>query len=258
MESKHTHEYKSGRKTLAFAKRNTKEMVRDPLTVLFGIGFPVIVLLLLTLIQSNIPVPMFELESLTPGMIIFGYSFVSLFAGMLISKDRGTSLMLRLFTSPMKSSNFILGYVLPLLPLAVAQGVCTFIVAYILGLNATVANALLTLAVSLPCALFFISLGLLCGTLLNEKQVGGICGALITNVSAWLSGAWIPLDTIGGTFKAVAYALPFANAVSAGKAALAGDYSSVFPYLWWVLGYAAVMTVISVVVFTTRIKSDNK
>lgn len=113
-------------KMLSFARRNRKEMLHDPLTFGFGIGFPLILLLLLSLIQANVPVPMFQIDALTPGVAAFGLSFVSLFSGMTIAKDRANALMLRLLTSPMKASDFILGYTLPLLPLALAQmGVVT-------------------------------------------------------------------------------------------------------------------------------------
>jgi len=87
-------------KLLAFASRNSKEILRDKLNLAFGIGFPVVLLLLLTAIQSNIPVPLFVIDHLAPGIAVFGLSFVSLFSGMLIAKDRTSSFMLRLFTSP--------------------------------------------------------------------------------------------------------------------------------------------------------------
>ena len=51
----------------AFSGRNTKEMLRDPLNLAFGLGFPVVLLLLLTAIQRNIPVDLFQLEQLVPG-----------------------------------------------------------------------------------------------------------------------------------------------------------------------------------------------
>lgn len=174
-------------KTLAFAIRNAKEMLRDKLNLVFGIGFPVIVLLLLSLIQSNIPVDLFEIEQLAPGIAVFGLSFISLFSGMLIAKDRTGAFMLRLFTSPMTAPYFILGYTAPLVPLAAAQMAVCYAVALLLGLTCNV-RILLAMAVSIPAVLLFIGIGLLCGSVFNDKQVGGVCGALLTNLSAWLSG----------------------------------------------------------------------
>lgn len=240
----------------AFAGRNTKEILRDPLNLAFGLGFPVVLLLLLTAIQSNIPVELFQLDRLTPGIAIFGLSFISLFSATLISKDRTTSFLMRLFASPMRSGDYILGYTLPLLPMAFVQALLCYLVAGILGMQLTY-NVLLALVVSLPAAALFIGIGLLCGSALNDKQVGGICGALLTNVSAWLSGTWFDLDLVGGVFKKIAYALPFAHAVDAGRAAVSGEYAAIMPHLWWVIGYALVALVAAALVFRAKMRRDN-
>lgn len=240
----------------AFSGRNTKEMLRDPLNLAFGLGFPVALLLLLTAIQSNIPVSLFELDQLTPGIAVFGLSFISLFSATLISKDRTTSFLMRLFASPMRASDFILGYTLPILPMAVMQTLFCYALALALGLKFTL-NLLLAVLVSLPAALLFIGIGLLCGSVFNDKQVGGICGALLTNLSAWLSGTWFDLNLVGGAFKSIAYALPFAHAVDAGRAAVTGDYAAIMPHLWWVLGYALAILAVAIFAFKGKMQKDN-
>lgn len=240
----------------AFALRNFKEIIRDKLNIVFGLGFPLIILLLLTLIQSNIPVSLFDIEKLTPGVAVFGLSFVSLFSGMLIARDRVSSFMLRLFTSPLTAGEFILGYTIPLFPLAVAQIAVSFIAAMLLGLKVS-GDILLTMVVLLPAAVLFIAIGLLCGSIFTDRQVGGICGALLTNLSAWLSGTWFDVNLVGGAFKSIANALPFIHAVNAGRAALSGDFAAIFPDLWWVIGYAAVLMVLAVMVFMRKMNSDS-
>lgn len=241
-------------KTLAFAIRNAKEMLRDKLNLVFGIGFPVIVLLLLSLIQSNIPVDLFEIEQLAPGIAVFGLSFISLFSGMLIAKDRTGAFMLRLFTSPMTAPHFILGYTAPLVPLAAAQMAVCYAAALLLGLTCNV-RILLAMAVSIPAVLLFIGIGLLCGSVFNDKQVGGVCGALLTNLSAWLSGTWFDLKLVGGAFETIANLLPFAHAVNAGRYALTGNYSSILPELVWVAGYAMLVFTAAVLVFMRKMHS---
>lgn len=243
-------------KTKAFALRNFKELIRDRLNLAFGIGFPVVLLLLLSMIQSNIPVSLFAIERLVPGVAVFGLSFISLFSGILIAKDRASSFMLRLFTSPMTAANFIFGYILPLLPIAIIQIAVCYAVALLLGLSFTV-NILVSILVTIPVAVVFIALGLLCGSIFTDKQVGGICGALLTNLSAWLSGTWFDVELVGGAFKSIANALPFLHAVNAGRAALAGDYAGIFPDLWWVIGYAAAVLIVAIVVFTHKMNSDS-
>lgn len=243
-------------RTRAFALRNFKEMVRDKLNLAFGLGFPVVLLLLLSMIQANIPVSLFQIDKLSPGIAVFGLSFISLFSGFLISKDRSSSFMMRLFTSPLSSAGFIFGYTLPLLPLAIIQIAVCFVVALFLGLSLSV-NILLAVAVLIPAALVFIALGLICGSLFNDKQVGGVCGALLTNLSAWLSGTWFDVKLVGGAFEKIANALPFIHAVNAGRAALTGNYAGIFPDLWWVIGYAVVLDALAIVVFTSKMNSDS-
>ncbi len=246
-------------RTAAFASRNTKEILRDPLTLFFGVGFPLVLMVLLSAINAGIPqhaaMTMFHIEKLAPGISVFGLSFLALFSSMLIAKDRSTSFMLRLFTSPMKPSDFILGYVLPILPMALAQSAICYLFALFYGLPFGV-SLLAAVAVNLPIAIFFIALGLLCGSVLNEKAVGGICGALVTNVSAWFSNIWFDTAMVGGVFQKVADVLPFSHAVNAARAAAAGDYAAIFPDLWWVIAYAAAMLAAAVAVFSVRLKRN--
>ncbi len=238
---------------LTFAGRNTKELLRDPLTLAFSLGFPLVLLLLLTAIQANVPVALFEIQHLTPGVTVFGLAFLSLFSATVISRDRSSSLLQRLYTTPLTPTAFILGYTLPILPIAAAQSAVCYVAALFLGLEFSV-NILLAILFILPISILYIAIGLLCGSVLNDKQVGGICGALLTNLSAWLSGVWFDLELVGGTFERIAYLLPFVHAVDMQRAVLAGDFAGIFPHIWWVLGYAVVLLVAAVLLFLRQMK----
>lgn len=238
---------------LTFSGRTAKEILRDPLNLVFGLGFPIILILLLSAIQANIPVELFEIGHLTPGITVFGLSFMTLFSATLIAKDRESALLQRLYTTPLTASDFIFGYVLPILPIAVGQSVICYIVAVLLGLPVTVTIVYAVLFI-IPVSLLFIALGLLCGSVFNTKQVGGICGALLTNLTAWLSGVWFDLDLVGGVFKKVADALPFVHAVELERAVLSGNYANIFPHLYWIAGYAAVVTVAAVMLFLRQMR----
>ena len=232
-------------KLRAFATRTFKEIIRDPLTLFFGLGFPGVLILLLTAIQANIPVSLFELNRLIPGMTIFGLSFMTLFSASLIAKDRESSFLLRLYASPMRAVDFILGYTLPLLPIALVQSLFCFLIGYLLGMTPCI-TFLYALLLILPIALFFIGLGLLFGIMLTQKQVGGICGALLTNLVAYLSGIWFDLELVGGVFQKLAHLLPFYHAVQIEQLAVAGEFSQILPHLPWVLGYAVFVVFVSV------------
>lgn len=239
----------------AFSGRTMKEILRDPLNLGFGIGFPVILLLLLSAIQANIPVSLFEIQRLAPGIAVFGLAFLTLFSATLVARDRETAFLSRLYTTPMTALDFILGYLLPILPIALAQSAICYGFAAILGLHLSI-NVLYALVLMLPVALFFISVGLLCGSVMNVKQVGGICGALLTNLTAWLSGVWFDVSLMGKVFKKIADALPFIHAVELERAALAGDISAAVHELPIVLGYAVILSAVGIAVFTKKMKEN--
>ena len=235
----------------AFAKRNVKELLRDPLTLFFGLGFPLVLLVLMNVIQRNIPVHIFELETLAPGIALFGLTFLALFSGLLLARDRTSAFLARLAASPMTAADFLLGYLLPLLPMAVGQSIICLAAAVALGLPVSW-NLLAVVASLIPSAMLFIALGLLCGTLFNDKQVGGMCGAILTNVTAWLAGIWFDLSLVGGAFQKIAYALPFVHGADGAKAALAGDWAALPGHLLWVTAWAA--AVFAAAVFLLRKK----
>lgn len=240
-------------KMLTFSSRTAKEILRDPVNLGFGLGFPVVLILLLSAIQANVPVSLFKIEKLAPGMTIFGLSFMTLFSATLIAKDRESALLQRLYTTPLTAADFIFGYTLPILPIALAQAVVCFITALILGMEITI-NVLWAVLAIIPAAVFFIALGLLCGSVFNVKQVGGMCGALLTNLTAWLSGIWFDLDLVGGAFKKVAELLPFCHAVRVEQAVCEGNFGDIRPDLAWVIAYAAVAVIFSVVLFLRQMK----
>lgn len=238
---------------LTLANRNTKEIIRDPLNLGFGLGFPLVLLFLLSAIQANVPVNVFAIAQITPGITVFGLSFMTLFSATIIAKDRGSALLQRLYTAPLTAWDFIVGYCLPILPLSIAQSAVCYLAALALGLEATV-NILWAILFILPVAVLYVALGLLFGSILSDKQVGGVCGALLTNLSAWLSGTWFDLEMVGGAFEKIAYLLPFVHAVELERAVLAGDFAGIFPHLWWVLGYAAAAMVGAVGLFLRQMK----
>ena len=240
-------------KMLTFAKRCAKEILRDPLTLGFGLGFPLVLLFLLSAMQANIPVSLFEINALTPGITVFGLSFMTLFSATLVAKDRESAFLQRLYTTPLTGVDFILGYMLPILPIALGQTVICYLAAIPLGLTVSV-NILYAVLSMIPMAVFNIALGLLCGSLLGVKQVGGICGALLTNLSAWLSGVWFDLKLVGGAFEKIANVLPFVHAVEMEKALCVGNFSAAAQHILPILVYSIFITAGAVCAFLWQMK----
>ena len=240
---------------LTFSGRCAKEILRDPINLAFGLGFPLILLLLLSAMQANIPVPLFEIDTLTPGITVFGLSFMTLFSATLIAKDRESALLQRLYTTPLTGCGFILGYMLPLLPLALGQSLVCYLFAIPLGLSIRI-HILYAVIGLLPMAVFNIALGLLCGSVFGVKQVGGICGALLTNLSAWLSGVWFDLELAGGAFESLAHALPFFHAVQLEKSLFSGDFAAAARHLLPVTLYSLLVTAAAVACFLRQMKKQ--
>ena len=242
-------------KMLTFAKRCAKEILRDPINLGFGLGFPLVLLLLLSSLQANLPVSLFAIDTLAPGITVFGLSFLTLFSATLVAKDRESAFLQRLYTTPLTGPDFILGYMLPLLPIALGQVTICYLFSILLGLTVSV-NIVYAIIGSLPMAIFNIALGLLCGSVLGVKQVGGICGALLTNLSAWLSGVWFDLTLMGGFFEKVANTLPFVHGAEMEKALFRGDFSAAAEHFLPVVLYSLLATGAAVLCFLRQMKKQ--
>ena len=242
-------------KMLTFSKRCAKEILRDPINLSFGLGFPIVLLVLMSAIQANIPVDLFVIESLAPGIAVFGLSFITLFSATLIARDRESSFLQRLYTTPLRSIDFILGYMLPLVPISVAQSVICYALAIVFGLDIDI-NIVLAILAIIPISVFYISLGLLFGSILNVKQVGGVCGGLLTNLSGWLAGIWFDISLVGGIFEKIANILPFLHAVEVERALINGHLGDAGVHLLVVMLYALGATIGAVILFLRQMKKQ--
>jgi len=242
-----------------FAKRNIKEILRDPVNFFFSLGFPLALLILLSIINNSIPAEakntMFKIKNLAPGLAMFGSVFMALFAGMLLSKDRTSSFLMRLFTSPMTAPDFILGYTLPMMVMMIAQATITFLVAGTFELDINI-NILFAVIITALTSLLFVGTGLFFGSVLNEKAVGGVCCALLTNVTGWLSGVFIPVDLIGGPLKMITNILPFYHSVQTIREVLNGNFHNIPPHLAVVTGYTVVIFALAIIVFNRKMNGE--
>lgn len=236
-------------RSLLLARRSFKEILRDPLSLVFSLGFPVLLLVAFRVINYYANGNWMTLSELVPGVAVFSLSFIMLYMTLLVSKDRATSFLSRLYTAPLRATDFIIGYALPGVVLGMLQSLITYLAGMVVSLvpngalaakgvetvsktvdhttmpPVTVEGAVLlpfggifaaTLA-ALPTILLFVSLGILFGTLLNEKSAPGISSAVIT-ASGLLGGAWMPLSSMGG-FADFCRFLPFYPATTLARTA---------------------------------------
>ena len=238
-----------------FAKRNFKELIRDPLSLVFEIALPLFLLFIFQ--QFDIPAENYRLENFTPSIILFGFSFITLFTATLVAKDRTSSFLIRLGTSPMKSSDYILGYILSLLPIVLIQNILFFLTAIIMGLEFTV-SIIPTILVSMIISIFFISLGILIGSLVSEKGTGGL-GSIIVQLVCFTSGMYFPKEVMGGVFEAICKALPFEVCLNIIQGTLHNDFSNLtLIHIIVFLIYFIAVLLLSIIVFKKRMISDNK
>ncbi|MFC0875100.1 ABC transporter permease [Saccharicrinis sp. FJH2] len=239
-------------KFYSLARRNIKEIYRDPVSILLGLVMPIALLILFSSIYKSAQAEMFAPQRLTPGITIFSFAFLIMFSAILLAKDRQSAFLMRLFAAPLKPSDFIMSYMLPFVPLAILQIVVCFIVGVFLG--ATFSNIFVSFLIILLIATICISLGTMIGALFTVNQVSGVGALLITAISLF-SGAWTPLKQIGGTFEAIGYSLPFAHGVDASIALLKGsDFAEISHNFYIVLIYAVSTFLLAILSFTWKMK----
>lgn len=240
---------------LNFAKRNSKELIRDPLSLVFEIVLPIFLLFIFQ--QFNIPEENYKLENFTPGIIIFGFSFITLFTSTLIAKDRTSSFLIRLSASPMKSSDYILGYIISLIPIIILQNILFFIVAILLGLSFSI-NIIYTILISIIVSILFIALGILIGSLVSERGTGGL-GSIIVQLVCFTSGMYFKKELVGKIFAKICELLPFESCLNIIKGVLNNNLKIIsIQNIVVFLLYTIITLILSVIVFKKRMVSDNK
>ena len=242
-------------RTLNFAKRNFKEIIRDPLSIIFSVLLPLFLLFIFK--QINIPNDSYELHNFTPGIVVFGFSFITLFTAMLVSKDRTSSLLIRLGISPMKPIEYILGYMLSIIPLTLIQNVLFFILAIALGLSFSI-NIIWAILISIVVAILFIAIGIILGSLFSEKASSGI-SSIVVQLVCFTSGMYFPRELLGDVFSRICEYLPFESCVTIIKGVMNANLESITIRNIIVFSiYTILALIISILIFKEKMISDNK
>ncbi len=201
---------KSLSRTLTLTGRNIKEILRDPLSLVFMAAMPLVMEVLFYFIFHELT-DQFEMKYLAPGIVVFAEAFLSLFAGLLISVDRSTSFLSRLCVSAARPHEFIFSYTLALMPLTLLQSVLFFAVGAIIDPSIISVGIIYGILTSLITSLLFVGFGILFGSVCTEKSVGGVASIVIAGQSV-LSGMWFPTTGMSEGFLTVMRLLPFKNA----------------------------------------------
>lgn len=247
-----------------FTRRNLLEMSRDTLSYIFCIAFPLVMLVIMTIVNASIPkkeVTIFQIDNLAGGITIFGLTFVMLFTAITVAKDRAGAFLTRLYATPMKSGDFTKGYILPMLIVAGAQAVisfaASFIVSLITGSPLNVGGLLLAIVTLIPPAVMFIAMGLIFGTLFNEKSAPGIC-SIIISLGSFLGSVWFDAEQTGGVMLTICKCLPFFYCTKAVRSAIKLDFSwdTYFLPLIIITVIAVVLVLLASAAFRRKMKAD--
>lgn len=252
-------------KIKAFAIRNSKEILRDPLSYIFCLGFPLVMLIVMTLVNESIPaeagMTIFRIDNLAGGIAVFGQTFIMLFTAITVAKDRSGAFLVRMYATPMTSMDFVLGYMLPMLFISVLQSVITYVaslvIALIVGVELSLLGLLFSVIVLIPSVIMFIGFGLLFGTLFNEKAAPGLC-SIIISLGSFLGAIWFDAESTGGVLLKVCKCLPFYYCTKSARMSMALEFG--VEKLWLSVIIVAVCTVVIAVVsawiFRMKMKAD--
>ena len=239
----------------ALTKRNLKEILRNPISLIFLIGLPLVMLILFYYIFHNLTAQ-FEMRYLAPGIIAFSQAFLTLFVRLLMSLDRASAFLIRLYVTPAGSYEFIAGYVLAMLPISLVQSALFFVTAGIIEPSFFSVNMIWGVLCSLVTALLFIGFGILFGSVCNEKAIGGIASIVISGQSV-LSGMWFPLEGINKNVITVMNVLPFRPAAQCRQYIVSGTdavFDDIIKPLFIVLAYTVVITTAGILVYNAKMK----
>ena len=242
---------------ITLTKRNLKEILRDPISLVFIVGLPLVMEVLFYLIFHKYT-SQFEMKYLAPGIVVFSQAFLTLFVGLLISLDRTTSFLTRLYVSKTKSYEFIISYAISLIPIVLVQSTLFFIIGGIVDSSLFKIEMIYSILLSVLVSLFFLGLGILFGSLCNERSVGGVASIVISAQSV-LSGMWFPVEGLDGGMIKVMNALPFKNATVLIQNTLNGIeniYDDLLKPLIIVIIYSIITFVLAIVVFKKKMKTS--
>ena len=248
---------KSLSRIIILTKRDFKEILRDPLSLIFTLGMPLFMEILFYLIFHRLT-PQFEMKYLAPGIVVFAQSFIALFVGLLIALDRSTSFLKRLYVSNAKSYEFIFAYALSMIPIIFGQSLLFFIVGGIFDSSIFSIYMVFAILISIVTSLFFIAIGILLGSICNEKSIGGISSIVIAGQSV-LSGMWFPIEGLSEGMITFMNILPFRNATQLVQNTMSGindAYKDFLIPLIIVLAYTIVSFVLAIVAFKIKMKSN--
>ena len=245
-----------------FARRTYKEFLRDPVSLVFGMAFPVVLMIVLQIICKNIAsdgadiIECYRIDRLMIGVAIYSFSFTSFYAGIRVSKDKSDTFIQRFYPTRMELEDYILGYIAPLLLITFIQSVMCVVTGFMLDaiLNLNILhfdiNYILLLLLMLPCELIFICIGVMLGVSFKASESIYIFIGIIV-ITILTGNIFFNVISFGSGFEIFCKILPFYPTVLALDGVING-ITEAFPYYFITLGYLVVLLFLSIVIFKIK------
>jgi ABC-2 type transport system permease protein len=231
---------------MVLAKRNFKEMYRDPLHISLAIGLPIGLLLVFQAIPD-----WFTPAFIVPGIALMGFAMLTDSSGMILARDRERALLSRMLTAPLRATDFISAYSLPYILVAIIQIVVVFAVGGLIGLEIS-GNMGLVFLVLFVMSIGYIGLGMILGSLFTYTQAPIVW--IVVMLLTVFGGAWMDLGEIGGVIQSTMNAFPFAHALDATRDVMmhGAGFGDIAADFYWVLGYTLVFFVVGIFLFRRK------
>jgi len=197
-----------------------------------------------------------EIDFIAPGIIIFGLLILIPTSARIIVHDKEKGFLSRLLTTPLRPVEFISGYSLCLVVIAIAQIIIFILVGWLLGMD-IVGSIGLAFLIFLLTAVCSIGIGMVVASLSkSENQAEPLCWIFAMPL-AMLSGCWFSVEMLPSYLRAVAYAFPFAHAIDASKAVITRGVGleAVSSDVLFLAGWAVVIFAIGVILFRRSMRS---
>lgn len=245
-----------------FARRTYKEFLRDPVSMIFGAAFPVILMIVLQIICKNLTnegmeiASVYQIDKMMIGISIYSFSFTSFYAGIRVSKDKNDYYIQRFYSTNMELDDYILGYVAPLLFITFLQSIVCITTAFLLDAILSLdilhfgLNYLLLIGMMLPCEIIFICIGIMLGVSFKAKESIYIFIGIII-VTILTSNIFFNVSSFGSAYVIFCRALPFYPTYEA-LVGLLNGFTEAFPYYFVTIAYGIILFILMIIIFKRK------
>ncbi len=196
------------------------------------------------------------IDFIAPGIIIFGLLILIPTSARIVVRDKEKGFLSRLLTTPARPLDFVSGYSLCLVFIAIAQIIIFIAAAWVFGMD-IVGSLWLAFLIFLLVGLCSIGIGMVVASLSkSENQAEPLCWIFAMPL-AMLSGCWFSIEMLPSYLRNIAYAFPYAHAIDASRSVLIRGVGleAINSDLLFLVGWAAVIFTIGVILFRRSMRS---